>query len=101
MRMTFSHTCPDDRWAAADTKDADTAQGQKKRWHPHLAQSFMQPIFSRRLHITEKAERQMKLFRSKPAEAIQMWIERDQLRLAARRNSDTNEEAFRWEHGLG
>lgn len=98
MRMPFPYTRPDDRWAAAGVEDTNSAYLQEKRWHPHLAQSVEQPILPRRSHVAKKAERQVKLFLRKPAQAGQMRIEREQRRLAARRKFKANEESFRRSH---
>ena len=98
MRMPFPHTCPSHRWPPARVKDTDTPQRQKKRRHSHLAQSLAQQILRWRFHIAEKAERQMKLFLGKPAQAGQMRVEREQRRLATRRKFEANEESFRREH---
>jgi hypothetical protein len=86
------------RWPSARVEDTDAAQRQKKRRHPHLAQSLAQPILRRRFHVAQKGERQMKLFLGKPAQAAQMRIERPQRFLATRRKFETNEESFRQEH---
>ena len=92
--MPFPHTCPSHRWPPARVKDTDAPQRQKKRRHSHLAQQ----ILRWRFHIAEKAERQMKLFLGKPAQAGQMRVEREQRRLATRRKFEANEESFRGEH---
>ena len=98
MRMPFSHTCPGHRWAAARVEDTDAAQRQKKRRHPHLPQSLAQPILRWCFHISQKAERQMKLFLGKPAQTAQMRVEREQRRLATRRKFEANEKSFQREH---
>ena|SRR6266852_2996545 len=98
MRMPFPHTRPGHRWPAARVEDTDATQRQKKRRHPHLPQSLAQPILGWRFHVAQKAERQMKLFLGKPAQAAQMRVERQQRRLATRRKFEANEESFRREH---
>ena len=91
MRMPFSRTHPDHRWLAARVEDADTTQRQKKRRHSHLGQSLAQPVFCRRFHLAEKAEREMKLFLGKPAQTGQMRVKSQQHRLATRRKLEADE----------
>src|ERR1700692_1673938 len=98
MRMSFADTDPDHRWTIARIEDSHPAQRQKKRWHPHLAQSLTQPILGWCLHSSEKAQRQMKLFLGKPAQTWQLWVKFEQRRLKVRRKFETNKQPFRAKH---
>jgi hypothetical protein len=98
MRMPFPHSRPGHRWLAARVENTDAAQRQKKRRHSHFSQSLAEPILRGCFHVAQKAERQMKLFVGKPAQAAQMRVEREQRRLATRWKFEANEESFRREH---
>jgi hypothetical protein len=99
MRMTFSDAHPDHRWPAARVKDTDAAEGQKKRWNPHFAQSLTQPTLRGCFHFAEKTERQVKLLLREPAQAGKMRVETKQRRFESWRKFEANEKPFRGKHG--
>src|SRR6516162_8921215 len=98
MRMSFSHTCPNDRWPFSRSEDAHTTQRQQKWRHPNLGQGPSQAFLRMSLNVAEKAEGQMKLFFRNPPQAAKMGIERKKRYFATSRKSETNKEVFRCWH---
>src|ERR1700675_1991024 len=52
MRVSLADTDPDHRWTVARIESSHTAQGQKKRWYPHLTQNLAQPFVRRHFHLS-------------------------------------------------
>jgi hypothetical protein len=98
MRMALTDAHPDNRWPVARIKDTDAAEGQKKRWNPHFAQSLTQTVLCGRFHCAEKTQRQMQLFFRKPSQTGKMRVEIKQRRLESRRKFEADEKPFRRRH---